>query len=208
MSEVLELAAVESDAPKRKIPRAAAVAVCRELLAVLQPHLERVIVAGSLRRKKERVSDIEILYIPKLQRCKDLGDLFERPIETNVSAVLIDCLESAGYLAKRLSKTGVPTWGQHNKLAVHCRSEIPIDFFATTREKWWNSLVFRTGGKVTNVAIATAANELGWTWNPYGVGFSRGGPGTGRAFEEVQMMSEEEVFHHVRKLYLPPEQRK
>lgn len=46
-------------------------------------------------------------------------------------------------------------WGEKNKLAVHVRTGIPVDFFAATEANWWNYLVCRTGGEQNNIAIAS-----------------------------------------------------
>ncbi|HEV7405196.1 MAG TPA: hypothetical protein VGO11_19790 [Chthoniobacteraceae bacterium] len=190
---------------KPKVPRQAAIAVARELLAIVQPHMERVTVAGSLRRLKQEVGDIELLFIPKVQAVADTTDLFRRPVPTDVSGLLLDCLASSGYLAKRLNRDGAPTWGPLNKLAVHTRTGIAIDFFATDAEKWFNALVFRTGGKRTNLEIAARALDRGWTWNAYGAGFSR--QHLGRA-EAERMESEEAVFRFVGLPYQAPQARK
>ena len=53
---------------KTRFPRAAAIAVARELCEALKPHCERLIVAGSLRRMKQQVGDVEIVYIPKIRK--------------------------------------------------------------------------------------------------------------------------------------------
>ena len=64
---------------KVTFPRAVAIQVARELCEALKPHCERLIVAGSLRRGKQEVGDVEILYIPKRGLGKD-GELFEKPV--------------------------------------------------------------------------------------------------------------------------------
>lgn len=208
LAELPELVVDDAPETKRKYPRAAAVAVVRELLAVLTPQTERLIVAGSLRRLKGEVGDIEILYIPKWQKVRDQDDLFGAAVDQNVTAVLLDCLVTAGYLEQRLNKNGSTMWGDENKYARHVRSGVPIDFFATTAEKWHNQLVVRTGPSASNIAIAAAAIERGWSWHTYGAGFTRGGGTSGRPFEERVMGSEREVFEFVGMPFLPPEKRK
>jgi len=180
-------------------PRAAALAVAKELCDALAPACDRLVVAGSLRRRKATVGDVEILYVSKRE---------ERPVDLFTTAPasladdVIDDLLRAGVLAKRLSKTGVPAWGPLNKLAIHTASGIPVDLFAATPESWWNYLVCRTGGAESNRRIASLAQRQGLRWNPYGVGFARLADG-----EIVAVGSEQAVFEAVGLRYEEPWER-
>ena len=51
---------------KTKYPRAEALNVAKQMCVSLADITDRLIVAGSLRRRKAEVGDVEILYIPKL----------------------------------------------------------------------------------------------------------------------------------------------
>lgn len=183
---------------KVKYPRAAALAVAKELCDYLRPLTARLIVAGSLRRKKELVGDVEILFIPL---CKAVPfDLFGTTVQMSLADDrLCDLLEN-GTLAKRTNVNGSETWGEKNKLAVHVASGIPVDLFAATEANWFNYLVCRTGGMESNIAIAAKAKAIGWQWNPYGEGFSRRG-------EVRRMESERAVFDFVRLPYKEPWER-
>jgi len=55
-----------TESPKRKFPRADALAVAREMCFALEPYSERLAVAGSLRRRKQTVGDVEILFVPRI----------------------------------------------------------------------------------------------------------------------------------------------
>ena len=50
---------------KPRFARHVALTVANELLEILKPVCDRVIIAGSLRRGKQWVGDMEILYIGK-----------------------------------------------------------------------------------------------------------------------------------------------
>lgn len=186
---------------KQKYPRAEALKVAKQLCVSLADITERLIVAGSLRRRKFEVGDVEILFIPKL--VTQSVDFFT---SKSVSAVdlMLDRLIAEGIIAKRKNVNGSEMWGEKNKLAVHVASGIPVDFFATKEESWFNYLVCRTGGAENNRQIATAANNKGWTWNPYGSGFSRPS-GLGKAFHQVK--SERDVFEFVGMPYREPWER-
>ena len=148
--------------------------VAQELCRELTPNSERIIVAGSLRRRKTEVGDVEILFVPKMGKIADLLDLLGHPMVVNFAEAAIESLLLSGVLEKRRNANGVTAWGKANKLAVHQPSGIPVDLFTATLANWWNYLVCRTGGAENNVAICQGAIDRGWKWNPYGDGFSRG----------------------------------
>lgn len=176
---------------KTKFPRAVALAVAKELCDALKPVTERLIVAGSLRRRKAEVGDVEILFVPRTETVPD--GLFDTKVESLVDRVL-ERLVGAGVLARRKNVNGSEMWGAKNKLALHAPSGVPVDLFVATEANWWNYLVCRTGPGESNIAICNAAIARGWKWNPYGAGFSRA---VGLGTEERAMGSEREVFEFV-----------
>jgi DNA polymerase/3'-5' exonuclease PolX len=186
-------------------------AVAQDLIDALTDHCERICFAGSLRRRKPFVKDVEILFVPKYSKSDERSpreDLFAAPSEpkpVNNAEVVIENLLNAGLLAKRKNVNGREAWGEKNKLAVHVPSGIALDLFAATPENFYNYLVCRTGGAENNVRICSAAIARGWKWNPYGTGFSRL-PASGD-IEELELhpvMSEREVFEFVGLPYLEP----
>jgi DNA polymerase/3'-5' exonuclease PolX len=182
---------------KRKWPHADALAVAEELVAVLAPFCSRIEIAGSLRRKKPMVGDVEILFVPKFEdRACDLIGTIE---PFNVAELELGCMLGRGQISKRPNINGTFAWGAKNKLALH-RSGIPVDFFTTSEASWHNYLVCRTGGAESNVAICNAAIKKGFKWEPYSAGFYRIG-------HTVPMHSEREVFEFVGLPFLPPESR-
>lgn len=177
---------------KTKFPRAVALAVAKELCAALRPVTERLIVAGSLRRGKAEVGDVEILFVSKFKAVP--FDLFGSVVQMSLVEDALANLIESGVLAKRKNVNGSEVWGAKNMLAVHVASGIPVDLFAATAANWWNYLVCRTGPGESNIAIASAAKDMGWKWHPYGSGFSRQ---VGLATEERVVGSEREVFEFV-----------
>jgi DNA polymerase (family 10) len=180
---------------KTRFPLEDARKVARWLCVTLADHCVRLECAGSIRRGKPTVGDIEIVYIPEL--ATRAVDFFASETVSCVDLVLDDML-ARGIIAKRKNVNGSEMWGQKNKLAVHVASGIPVDFFATTEAAWFNYLVCRTGGAQSNMAIALAAQRRGWKWNPYGAGF------TNHDGELVPVRSERDVFELVGLPYLDP----
>jgi DNA polymerase (family 10) len=184
---------------KTKYPRSQALFAAREICQALDSACERLVVAGSLRRRKDQVGDIELLFIPKV--AKVTTDLFggteNRPMTDAVLQTLLD----KRIITKRPNKNGHFAWGDLNKLALHFATSIPVDFFTASAENWWNYLVCRTGSAENNERIARAAQAKRWKWNPYGAGF------TDEHGNLVKVESEQDVFRFVGLPYLEPWQR-
>jgi DNA polymerase/3'-5' exonuclease PolX len=188
---------------KIKFPRAAAMKVAAELCRCLEHETELLIVAGSLRRRKQEVGDVEILYIPRFGVQADPADLFGKAMDVNLVDFNLERLLKHGIIAKRPKANGSFTWGDENKLAIHVASGIPVDFFQARRANWWNLLVCRTGSKENNAAICNAAIRKSWKWQPYGPGFED--RLTGRQVYRVD--SERDVFNAVGLVYKEPWER-
>lgn len=182
---------------KTKFPRRAALLVAKELCDILKPVTDRLIVAGSLRRRKLEVGDVEILYIPKRGQGIRV-DMFTPAKPQNLTDLALDQLLAQGVIAKRQNVKSSEVWGEKNKLAIHAASGIPVDFFSTEANFWFNYLVCRTGGAENNRQIAMAANRKAWTWNPYRAGFS------GAVGQFIQVRSERDVFELVGLPYREP----
>lgn len=186
--------AAPSPFQKPQFPRAVALEVAGVLWRALKPVCERIIFAGSLRRLRPMVGDVECLYISRTEVRP--RDLFDR-VTVSLADDAIAALEKSGVVDRRLSVLGSQTYGPKNKLLLHVETGLPIDLFAATHENWFNYLVCRTGPTASNVRIAAAAKARGWQWNPYGPGFSRAG-------ELVKMDSEKAVFEFVNLPFFEP----
>lgn len=152
---------------KTKYPHAEALAVAKDLQAMIAPACKRIAIAGSLRRMKPEVGDIELLFVPILSERPD--GLFDSKL-VDVCSEVVEKMLSDGLLAKRPNVNGHFTWGERNKLAIHVPSGIPVDLFGTSEENWWVSLVVRTGSKETNLALTMGAQAKNAKLNAYGCG--------------------------------------
>ena len=163
--------------------------IAEELMARLETSCERIIIAGSIRRQRPYVGDIELLCIPK---CNGFTNQLDRHVEALIKQGLFDF---------RRNKLGSKVYGPKNKLLLHVPTGIGVDIFSTTEECWAVSLVARTGGAETNKRIATTALKKGWSWHAYGQGFTT-------PDGEIICHSEQEVFKAVGLPYLEPWKRK
>ena len=185
---------------KPRFARGSALDVAESLRAALAPGCERIEIAGSLRRRKATVGDVELLYIPRRGEAVAPGEMLPAPCD--LSSLVIAEMEATGRLARRLKTTGAETFGERNKLMLDVPSGIPVDLFATDAASWFNYLVCRTGGVESNVQIAGRAKARGYRWNPCGVGFTWLSDG-----EVFAMGSEAEVFAFVGLPYREPWER-
>lgn len=166
--------------------------IAEELKRLLEPACHRIEIAGSIRRQKPEVGDIELLCIP--QQVEGIDILIDK-LDTQIGALM-----GQGLLDYRLNKRGSRVYGPKNKLLLHRPSGIGVDIFSTTEECWSVALVVRTGGKRTNKEIAYRALERGMSFHAYGSGFSTPNG-------EIVCRSEQEVFEAVGLRYQRPEER-
>jgi DNA polymerase/3'-5' exonuclease PolX len=184
---------------KQRFNRLYVLPVAQKLAAAFRPFCDRLEIAGSLRRGKIEVADIELVYVSK-----PMNPLHEMFGSTNPQHIdgLIERMLRDGTLEKRPSKTGAFTWGPQNKLAVHVPSGIPVDLFTTCEENWITSLVVRTGGKASNLELTTACKSTGRRLLAYGAGVLNLATG-----EIARPTSEEDLFRICGAQYRRPEDR-
>lgn len=171
--------------------------VAKQVCDAMKPACDRIIVAGSLRRKKPTIGDVEILYISQTEERP--SGLFDKQTISLVDEVIAR-LEREGILERRKNVNGSEVFGAKNKLMRHVETGLPVDLFAATYNNWWNYLVCRTGPSQSNIAICEAAKARGMKWTPYGEGFTRNG-------EVIPVGSEEDVFAIVGLPYREPKDR-
>ena len=164
-------------------------AIAEELVELLKPVCERVIIAGSIRRRKPVPNDIELLCIPKFDGVVDLLDQ------------KLKWLVGTHVLEYRPNKKGSIVYGPQNKLLRHADSGIGVDIFSTDERCWPVALVVRTGPKESNIAIAMAAQKRGWRLEAYGAGFD-----TPKGL--IRCKSERDVFELVGLPYKKPWERR
>jgi DNA polymerase (family 10) len=147
--------------------------------------VERVIVAGSARRRKETIGDLDVLAI------------------SSSPAVVME---------EFVSKTpGIMTVIAHGatKSSIKIKPGINIDLRVVPKESYGAALNYFTGSKEHNVVIRARANKLGLTLNEYGL--FKIDKKTGKAAEgkgaRVAGKTEEEVYKALGMAYVEPELR-
>lgn len=134
-----------SNGPKR--PYAQVLPIAQLIVERLAPYCQRIEIAGSLRRQKPTISDIEIVAIPKHEQRPTAPASLFAPSETaphNLLWAYLDQLMQAGKIAHPTHKG----WGDtYRKFTLTTTNGLThkIDLFTATAENWGNTLLIRTG---------------------------------------------------------------
>jgi len=118
------------------------------VVSQLSPHCEKITVAGSIRRRRHRVNDIDLVLVPSDRARLD-------------------------YVLMSLSKEGKMKMSGP-KLARVDLGEIELDVYFATEETWSTLLLIRTGSKENNIRLATAAKRKGLRLAASGDGLFKG----------------------------------
>lgn len=120
-----------------------------DIIEALQPHCERIEVAGSIRRKKPQVGDIEIICQPTLVADGLFGGDFQR------SPAFIHIITRLGKIIK-----GNPHTGRYVQVQI---SSITVDIFIPEPHDYFRQLAIRTGSaEYAREVIACGWLRHGW----------------------------------------------
>lgn len=136
--------------------------IANELVENVRPYCVRAEIAGSIRRGKPEVKDIELVVIPKWENHTNALLLFAQPEPINL---LHEWAISTGVV--RWIKPGTPdivTWsvkpdGKYWRGLLP--QEIKLDLFLTTPESWGIIFLIRTGSAEFSEAVVTHAKRIG-----------------------------------------------
>lgn len=155
-----------------------ALIIAEKVKSVLSPHCERIEIAGSIRRKKAVVKDIEIVAIPKPY---DTG-LFE----SGIAPVVNQWQKVKGELPCKYTQRMLP-------------EGIKLDLFFAERDNWGLIYAIRTGSAdYSHKVLAT-----GWVKRGYK---SEGGYLIANG-KQVAIPEEKELFERIGIPFLAPELR-
>jgi DNA polymerase (family 10) len=145
------------------------------------PGVEKAIPAGSLRRGRETVGDLDILVTGKA--CGDDGER-EKLIE---------------HIIKLPGLMEIIARGE-NKVSFRLRGGMQVDVRFLPPESFGAAMQYFTGSKAHNVALRQRALKLGYTLNEYSLA----------KLDDQQVVagkSEEEIYAALKLDYIPPEMR-
>ena len=143
---------------------------------------ESVTPAGSLRRGKETVGDLDLLLT--------LGEGYTS--QKHVDALAKHILEFSG-IEQTLAHG-------ENKVSFTLKNGLQVDVRLLDKESFGAALLYFTGSKEHNVALRGRANDMGLTLNEYALA-------TLKSEKPVARRTEEEIYAKLKLDYIPPELR-
>ncbi|MBK8045726.1 MAG: DNA polymerase/3'-5' exonuclease PolX [Anaerolineales bacterium] len=141
--------------------------------------LQRIEVAGSLRRWKETIGDVDILCV-----------------SADAAAVM-----AAFKNLPEVSRVG----SGETKTSVVLGNGLQVDLRVVDAQHWGAALQYFTGSKEHNVAVRELAQKSGWSLNEYGL--TATDDGEAPAGQVLFFPSEEEVYAFLGLEWIPPELR-
>jgi len=168
-----------------RMPLGLARPLALRLIAELQERLpavalERIEIAGSLRRWKETIGDVDILC---------------------VSAQPASVMEAFRSLPEVADVVGAG----ETKSSVVLGNGLQVDLRVVERKHWGAALQYFTGSKEHNVALREIALKQGWSLNEYGL--TATGDGEAPAGEQRFFEEEAELYAFLGLEWIPPELR-
>lgn len=116
--------------------------IADQLVQEMAPHCERIEIAGSIRRQKPEVKDIEIVCIPKPFQTGIFEDGFAK--------VVNQYKKVKGEPPCRYTQRELP-------------SGINLDIFMCTPQNWGLIFIYRTGSKEFNIRWLQEAKDRGYS---------------------------------------------
>ena len=154
-----------------------------KLIAYLEkfPGIDKITPAGSLRRGRDSVGDLDILVTGK------------------ACSTEAGRQEAIAYVAKYPPLMDVIASGD-NKISFHLRDGMQVDVRLLPPESFGAAMQYFTGSKAHNVALRQRALKMGYTLNEYSLA-------TLEDEKPVAGKTEEEIYSKLKLDYIPPEMR-
>lgn len=163
-----------------------------KIAAELTPFCERIEIAGSIRRRRPHVGDIDLVVLPKAGQLEALKERCKR-----TTTVITDGDQN---LIVQLKTTG----SEPLQLDIFIAKLETREMFDVTPTNFGSLLLCRTGSVAHNIYLVQHAKTLGLVWNPYHGVF---GPGPNGRTRLIASATEAEIFAALKLELIPPERR-
>jgi DNA polymerase (family 10) len=164
-----------------RIPIATALPVAERIVAALS-EVDSVVdaaYAGSLRRFREDIGDVDIL------------------VATDDAGVVHETLLALDEVERTIGSG-------ETKTSVITRDEVQVDLRVVPPESFGAALLYFTGSKAHNIRLRQRAIDRGWTLNEYALAVAAE---DGHAGDVVAQATEEDIYEALELASLPPELR-
>lgn len=152
--------------------------IAERVKQTLTPYCDRIEIAGSIRRRKPAVHDIDVVMIPKP----------EAALTINYALSHIGTIAKDGPKIKQL-------WYTENQTLIS------VDIYIATPVTWSTLLLIRTGSKENNIRLATIAKTKGWQLRASGEGL------LDQAGNRIAGDTEQSIYEALGLPYQEPEER-
>ncbi|GAA0913827.1 DNA polymerase/3'-5' exonuclease PolX [Nonomuraea longicatena] len=126
----------------RRVHIGVAMSLAEQVIASLAGQAERIAYAGSLRRMKDTIGDIDVLAVAPVEI-----------METFKAQPYVEEIVAAG----------------DKKTSVRTKTGVQVDLRVVPAESWGAAMQYFTGSKEHNVAIREIAVKKGWKLSEYGL---------------------------------------
>ena len=156
---------------------------CEKLTLYIEkfPGIDKITPAGSLRRGRDTVGDLDILVTGKACTTEEGRQ------------------KAIAYVAQYPPIMDVIASGD-NKISFHLRSGLQVDVRLLPPESFGAAMQYFTGSKAHNVSLRQRALKMGYTLNEYSLATLEGE-------KPVAGKTEEEIYAKLKLDYIPPEMR-
>lgn len=196
----------EQKQKEKEMEQNKAYVIAEKLVEQLQPHCDKIEIAGSIRRKKLDVGDIEIVALPKMIEEPDgmFGD-----VKKHRSPEFVKCVNAFGKIIK-----GKPD--KNKMVQVELPEGITLDLFLPADFDYYRIFAIRTGSAdFAQNTIAKGWVALGWCGTDDGLRLQKECEKRGEKWfcivDEPTLppvwTSESEFFKWIGKAYVEPEKR-
>ncbi len=151
-------------------------------IAEAGPAVESVTPAGSLRRRRETIGDLDLLVTMRP------GHDHQKDVDA-VAAHILNYPAIEETLAHG-----------ENKVSVRLAGGMQVDVRLLEKKSYGAALLYFTGSKEHNIVLRSRANEMDWTLNEYALSTLKGG-------HVVASRTEEEIYAKLKLDFVPPELR-
>lgn len=134
-----------------------------EIMSLLSPYCSKLCIAGSIRRNRPTVGDIELIAIPIVDRIEQ-HDMFGLVGQVEIDRLHARCIElvNDGQMATRPDKSGIISFGARAKRLTY--RDFGLDLFAVKppTAQWGVIHLLRTGSAAFSKRLVTHVGQGGW----------------------------------------------
>lgn len=139
-------------------------ALAGQVVGLLAPYVDKILIVGSIRRELALVADIDIVAIPKCE----MRETWFSPKSVNILHERVAELIRGGSFLPRVKKDGKTMIGEGVAFVEY--KGIPLDIYYATPETWGGLVLIRTGSTQHNIMMVTKAKDRGWFLHASGEG--------------------------------------